>query len=702
MMNRLNAGYQPTLPRTSVYDKVMRFASGGEVVAPLGSPGAINVGRMIAARRQRLAALIAIDTAEARDEAERLRQEIRVLAENGAGVPRAPEITAQDQPPRRPRSRPEDYAPQAPKITAQDQPPDAPRLPPGAPYARAPGADPVEGATSMLPPTTPDQYPDMARARDERDEAFARAFAERMSTDPQLEANRRPETDDPYTPGGYEPGFDSGIAGLGRARARAANAQGDRGLVGRFIDRAIETAPGTPGGYEPQFQQDWMEGSGGGAGAATSGALGEGIQQLLDSATGKRLRDLRGQPAIRGQDTSGHGDMSMSPAGAAERLPTPQEPVDPGGDDPRYGPAGYVPRSAGAPGSAAPAPSAPARRAAGAAPAAGAPAGTPPTPTPRPAQGIASLGESGSPLAGSPAADGTGVAGGGAPTGTDGASAAAGKPWFDLTDEQAQFLMDLGLGMLASDSPFFGTALGQGGMGALKNMRDDRQRKYEQVRNAKIDELDKMYKTGQLDLGRDRNSLSREELQQRAEEARMQLGLGRDRIASAERISAIEQAGADARTVYGGEIQKWVATVGADQRYRAAILDAGVEAQKTRSAETAKVSEAVDTAWNAARTKKDGKSQSGAFEMPEELRGWANRYALGLLATGQANSAGEAAAKAFAVTQGLVKPESTGFFGGGTPRYTVRSGAVLPATPMQGAPAAGPAENPLNLARPTR
>ena len=86
MMNRLNAGYQPTLPRTSVYDKVMRFASGGEVVAPLGSPGAINVGRMIAARRQRLAALIAIDTAEARDEAERLRQEIRVLAENGAGA----------------------------------------------------------------------------------------------------------------------------------------------------------------------------------------------------------------------------------------------------------------------------------------------------------------------------------------------------------------------------------------------------------------------------------------------------------------------------------------------------------------------------------------------------------------------------------------------------------------------------------------
>jgi hypothetical protein len=636
MMNRLNAGYQPTLPRTSVYDNVMRFASGGEVVTP---PLPSRVDRILGLR-QRIAALRRIGTPEAQTAVARLEDEIAVLAGNERGVPPAPEL----------KIGPGGFSrygadPALGRPLPGIQTPDAPRLPPEAPspYAMAPGADPVEGATSMLPPTTPDQYPSMARARDEREEVFARALAERMSTDPQLEANRRPETDDPYTPGGYEPGFDSGIAALGRARAQAANAQGDRGLIGRFIDRAIETAPGTPG---------------------------------ADRYAARVASELGG-----------------GPAGAAEPLPTPQAPPGSDGDDPRYGPAGYVPRSAGASGSAAPAPSAPARPAARAAPAAGgAPADTPPLPTPRPAQGIASLGGGDTSGHGDMSMDPAGAA----------PAAPADKAWFDLTDEQAQFLMDLGLGMLASDSPFFGTALGQGGLGALKNMRDDRQRKYEQVRNAKIDELDKMYKTGQLDLGRDRNSLSREELQQRAEEARMQLGLGRDRIASAERISAIEQAGADARTVYGGEIQQWVAIVGANQRHRTATLEAGAEAQKTRSAETARVSEAVDTAWNAARTKKDGKPLTGAIEMPEELRGWASQYAIGLLATGQANSAGEAAAKAFAVAQGLVKPESTGFFGGGTPRYTVQPGAVLPATPMQGAPAAGSAENPLNLARPTR
>ena len=55
MMNRLNAGYQPTLPRTSVYDKVMRFASGGEVVTP---PLPSRVDRILGLR-QRIAALAA-------------------------------------------------------------------------------------------------------------------------------------------------------------------------------------------------------------------------------------------------------------------------------------------------------------------------------------------------------------------------------------------------------------------------------------------------------------------------------------------------------------------------------------------------------------------------------------------------------------------------------------------------------------------
>jgi hypothetical protein len=305
------------------------------------------------------------------------------------------------------------------------------------PGVQTPDAPPI---TSTMPLEEINQFAGMARARDDREEAFARAQPARMATDPQAEANRRPETDDPYTPGGGN--MDTGLAGLGRAQAQAATARGDRGVIGGFIDRALETAPGAPG---------------------------------ADRYAARVASELGGGPA---GDTSGHGAMSMdgaavdgATAGGLAAVPPRPTPRPGGAPSPRaQGPAGGG--LAAVPSPNQPPPMAP----------------PPAAPAPAPEGDTAGFGDM---LLDDPEQNRRDT--------QEMAKAVTGAK-ADASDvpEWALPLLAAGLGMMASNNPNGMAAIGEGGLAGLKSWlgvkqaNDKRQERKEDVeyRQARLEQDD--------------------------------------------------------------------------------------------------------------------------------------------------------------------------------------------------------------------
>jgi len=264
-----------------------------------------------------------------------------------------------------------------------------------------------------------------------------------------------------------------------------------------------------------------------------------------------------------------------------------------------------------------------------------------------------------------------------------------------MTDEQATFLMELGLGMLSSNSPHWSVALGEGGTKAMQNMRADRKTKADQQRDERRDALDEKYKLGSLDVAKDRNVISREELA-------AQTDLGWAKMFSQEGIAKINDSGAWARAKLAAGAQLRVAEIGSDARLSAATLAAGAEALKAGRVDPKHITDAIDNMWNTF-SGKEGKTLQGSNEMDPTIRQKAAEWtAYYLTPEGGARNVNEAAQMAYGTLQKYTVNHGPGNWFGPN-GIAPAPGKTLPNAPARGAPLpAADAANPMGLQRPTR
>jgi hypothetical protein len=454
------------------------------------------------------------------------------------------------------------------------------------------------------------------------------------------------------TPRSYTPADPMTEDPMAAARAQMADerATGRSSLV-ELARRFLETAPGASG------QPGWS-----GVSAALSGRNPlDATQPPSSTASGYET----------GSDFPPQGTASGYEAGS---------------DFPASGPAGAPARAPAAP------PSPAARLQGAASPRVdGAPAGAPQR------GGITSLVDQGE-TGGFPeipsAAPGSAI-----PPAAAAAAAAAGdkKGGFldGMTEEQATFLMELGLGMLSSNSPYWSVALGEGGSKAMQSMRADRKTKADQQRDERRDALDEKYKLGSLDVAKDRNAISREELT-------AQTDLGWGKMFSQEGIAKINEGGAWARAKLAAGAQLRVAEIGSDARLSAAALAAGAEALKAGRVDPKHITDAIDNMWNTF-SDKEGKTLQGSNEMGPTIRQKAAEWtAYYLTPEGGARNVNEAAQMAYGTLQKYTVNHGPGNWFGQN-GIAPAPGKTLPNAPARGAPLpAADAANPMGLQRPTR
>jgi hypothetical protein len=259
-----------------------------------------------------------------------------------------------------------------------------------------------------------------------------------------------------------------------------------------------------------------------------------------------------------------------------------------------------------------------------------------------------------------------------------------------MTEEQATFLMELGLGMLSSNSPYWSVALGEGGSKAMQSMRADRKTKADQQRDERRDALDEKYKLGSLDVAKDRNAISRDELT-------AQTDLGWGKIFSQEGIAKLNEGGTWARAKLAAGAQLRVAEIGSDARLSAAALAAGAEALKAGRVDPKHITGAIDAMWNTF-SDKEGKALQGSNEMDPTIRQKAAEWtAYYLTPEGGARNVNEAAQMAYGTLQKYTVNHGPGNWFGQN-GIAPAPGATLPNAPTRGAPLpAADAKNPLTL-----
>ena len=264
-----------------------------------------------------------------------------------------------------------------------------------------------------------------------------------------------------------------------------------------------------------------------------------------------------------------------------------------------------------------------------------------------------------------------------------------------MTEEQATFLMELGLGMLSSNSPYWSVALGEGGSKAMQSMRADRKTKADQQRDERRDALDEKYKLGSLDVAKDRNAISRDELT-------AQTDLGWGKIFSQEGIAKLNEGGTWARAKLAAGAQLRVAEIGSDARLSAAALAAGAEALKAGRVDPKHITGAIDAMWNTF-SDKEGKALQGSNEMDPTIRQKAAEWtAYYLTPEGGARNVNEAAQMAYGTLQKYTVNHGPGNWFGQN-GIAPAPGKTLPNAPTRGAPLpAADAANPMGLQRPTR
>ena len=634
-------GYKPGLPRTRQLDMVQRYAEGGLVRAPqrpadrrppTSTPGGADMVDYHMRRIEGYTKAINDLRSQGREVPEDYYRMVRESQEALSPPPLAPQMP----PPAPPMPGPDPQVDPNPRFSGRDTPPSAPPMP---------GPDP------QVDPNPRFSGRDLARMRD---------------VYPVVPTSEMPvETV-------YKPMYGQSLDGMGREMpVEDASRQ----------YKPVEVAPPTEVSSEPLRPRQENPAKAPGFWDTSSERIGEyferqginpvtGIGSLLPDdpdlpTAGDRMAQGYGVPSGEGEFGSGQSRNR----GFGPPSPDMEGQLAPQGISGVTNPA---PRSAGAPATgAAPSTGANASPSRGAS----APAGTPPGPTMRPpmqqpdapAQG--SLGGTGSPGVrgiGSLGAEDT-------PSAPVVQTAPGAKPAQSESSPEDykqkdfyDFLLNAGLNILASDSPYFGQAIGEGGVAGLKSVKDAQDRRYDRARQEIMDKLtakkinsDISQGDRRLDQG-DRgldNQLRGQDLQ--ADIAQMrERGLGDRQIFDL--IAKYDIAGANRATQLG------VARISADAAARKSAYERGNELADT---DLANLGKELDAMLGVVRDSKGNVLDAGVSnQIDPTSRAEMIRVAGGLLGpNGPARSRGEALSMVLASEALTREQASTGNLWGGNP-----------------------------------
>ena len=228
------------------------------------------------------------------------------------------------------------------------------------------------------------------------------------------------------------------------------------------------------------------------------------------------------------------------------------------------------------------------------------------------------------------------------------------------------FLLNAGLNILASDSPYFGQAIGEGGVAGLKSVKDAQNQRYDRARQEYMDRLtEDQVRSGisqgerrldQGDRGLD-NQLRGQDLQAKIAQMR-ERGLGKRQIFDL--IAKYDIAGANMAT------QLEVARISSDGAARRGAYERGNELADT---DLADLGEELDAMLGVVRDSKGNVLDAGVSnQIDPTSRAEMIRVAGGLLGpNGPARSRGEALSMVLASEALTREQASTGKLWGGDP-----------------------------------
>jgi hypothetical protein len=627
-------GYKPGLPRTRQLDMVQRYAEGGLVRAPqrpadrrppTSTPGGADMVDYHTRRIEGYTKAINDLRSQGREVPEDYYRMVRESQEALSPPPLAPQMP----PPAPPMPGPDPQVDPNPRFSGRDTPPSAPPMP---------GPDP------QVDPNPRFSGRDLARMRD---------------VYPVVPTSEMPvETV-------YKPMYGRSWDGMGREMPVE-----DASLQ----YKPVEVAQPTEVSSEPFRPRQENPARAPGFWDTSSARIGEyferqginpvtGIGSLLPDdpdlpTAGDRMAQGYGVPSGEGEFGSGQSRNR----GFGPPSPDMEGQLAPQGISGVTNPA---PRSAGAPATGAAPPTG-----ANASPSRGAsaPAGTPPRPTMRPpmqqpdapAQG--SLGGTGSPGVrgiGSLGAEDT-------PSAPVVQTAPGAKPAQSESSPEDyeqkdfyDFLINAGLNILASDSPYFGQAIGEGGVAGLKSVKDAQDQRYDRARQEIMDKLITKKTNSDISQGERRLDLTSEQI-------RSQNALGWGRIASQENLAVLNNAVSVWGAQLGADTRLKAAQIGADATTAAAAQRAGAAALGERTVDPEKISRAVDNVIGIQRDNK-GVELEGSVSLPNELRAplqdWTAYY---ITQTGMDPTAAAGAALTSLGAYMKNNPASEGFLGFGS------------------------------------
>lgn len=288
---------------------------------------------------------------------------------------------------------------------------------------------------------------------------------------------------------------------------------------------------------------------------------------------------------------------------------------------------------------------------------ASAPAGTPPTPTMRPAQG-------GSGGTGSPGVRGIGSLGAedtpSAPVvqtapGAKPAQSEGGPEDYKQKDFY-DFLLNAGLNILASDSPYFGQAIGEGGVAGLKSVKDAQTQRYDRARQEMLDQLYTEKTRSDMSQGERRLDLSETQIKQ-------QNALGWGRIASDEALTKYTTNTRAAMDLIGMENARQIARIGANATESAARARYGAEALADRKVSPEDVTQGVYNALGIS-VDKSGIPIEGAQDVPPYMLGKLKEYTASYILQGVLDPTAAASAALLELDAYMTNnPPTPGFLG---------------------------------------
>jgi hypothetical protein len=656
-------GYKPGLPRTRQLDMVQRYAEGGLVRAPqrpadrrppTSTPGGADMVDYHMRRIEGYTQAINNLRSQGREVPEDYYRMVRESQEALSPPPLAPQMP----PPAPPMPGPDPQVDPNPRFSGRDTPPSAPPISQGANAGLAGFLQ--QNATRRAGQnmaTTPPLAPGVPQ------EANARASGGMLQRGTRADLARMydkyPVAPTPGMPAPATSGMPPQTAQVGMPQ------------MGNATNMPVEVAQPREVSSEPIRPRRENPAKGSGFWDKSSARINEyfkaqeldpvtGINTLLPDdpdlpTAGDRMAQDYGVPSGEGEFGSGQsrnrGFGPPSPDMEGQRVPQGISGVT-----------NPAPRSAGAPATgAAPSTGANASPSRGAS----APAGTPPGPTMRPPmQQPGAPAQGGSGGTGSPGVRGIGSLGAedtpSAPVVQTDPGAKPAQSESSPEDYKQKdfydFLLNAGLNILASDSPYFGQAIGEGGVAGLKSVKDAQNQRYDRARQEMMDQLYTEKTRSDMSQGKRRLDLSETQIKQ-------QNALGWGRIASDEALTKYTTNTRAAMDLIGMENARQIARIGANATESAARARYGAEALADRKVSPEDVTQGVYNALGIS-VDKNGIPIQGAQDVPPYMLGKLKEYTASYILQGVLDPTAAASAALLELDAYMTNnPPTPGFLG---------------------------------------